>query len=151
MPIFYLDTSAILKRYRREIGTEAIDDLIGNAQPEDRFYTSILSTLELTSALMRLVKGGQLGGSVAEAASAAFRQDIQEIFRVWPLDDSTVATAIPVVEQHKLRSIDAIHLATAIAIFAAAGDENTILVSSDMELLEAAASSGIDVLNPQDN
>ena len=149
MPVFYLDTSAMVKRYRSEPGTEAIDRLFGDPRAETRFYTSFLTTLELTSSILRLVRGRQLSRSVADNALARFRQDSQETIRVWPLTDSIVNSAVALVEQHQLRSADAIHLATAASIFRLAWDSETVLVSSDRELLEAAMRSGMGVLNPQ--
>ena len=65
------------------------------------------------------------------------------------MTDSIVNSAVAVVEHHNLRSADAIHLATAAAIFRLAPESETVLVSSDRELLEAAMRSGMGVLNPQ--
>ena len=53
MPLFYLDTSALVKRYRTERGTEVVEQLLANFPPEDRFFTSFLSIIELTSAILR--------------------------------------------------------------------------------------------------
>ena len=150
MPVFYLDTSAIVKRYRNELGTEAIDSLFDEPQDDTKFYTSFLTTLELTSSILRLVKGGQLGRSVADGMLARFRQDSHETIRVLPMTDAIVNDAVAVVERHQLRSGDAIHLATAAAIFRLAPDLEAVLVSSDRELLVAAVDSGMGVLNPQD-
>ena len=150
MPVFYLDTSAIVKRYRFEPGTGAIDRLFDVRQDNTKFYTSLLTTLELTSSILRLVKCGQLGKSVADGMLARFRQDSHDTIRVLPMTDAIVNDAVAVVERHQLRSGDAIHLATAATIFRLAPDSETILVSSDRELLEAAIGSGMGVLNPQD-
>ena len=204
MPVYYLDTSAIVKRYRNEPGTEAIDRLFDEPQADTKFYTSFLrkchaeparlrrakylgwgvtprfprslaplgmttggpfslavvphvmghgrfpTTLELTSSILRLAKGGQLGRSVADSMLARFRQESLETIRVLPLTDAIVNDAVAAVEQHQLRFADAIHLATAATIFKLAPDSETILVPSDRELLEAAMGSGMGVLNPQD-
>jgi predicted nucleic acid-binding protein len=57
MPVFYLDTSALVKRYRTEPGTEVVEELFAGAPPGDEFFISFLSIIELTSAVLRLVKG----------------------------------------------------------------------------------------------
>ena len=150
MPVFYLDTSAIVKRYRNEPGTEAIDRLFGVPQTGTEFYTSFLTTLELTSSILRLVKGGQLGQPRADNVLARYRQDSQGTIQIWPLTDAIVNGAVRVVEQHQLRSGDAIHLATATTIFRLAPASETVLVSSDRELLDSAMQSGMSVLDPQD-
>ena len=52
MTVFYLDTSAIVKRYRTEKGTEFIDRLFKEIETsEHRLATSFLSVLEFVSAL----------------------------------------------------------------------------------------------------
>ena len=151
MPVYYLDTSAILKRYRNEPGTEAIDRLFDSPQADSQFYISFLTILELTSGILRLVKGRQLSQNVADDMLARFRQDTQDTVRILPLTDAIVNGAVAVVEQHQLRSADAIHLATASSIFSLAPDSECVLVSSDRELLSAAGNSGMGVLNPQDS
>jgi len=148
MPLFYLDTSAIVKRYRSETGTEVIIQLVDNANPDDRFYTSFLSILELTSAIMRLVRGGQLSKATAGEILARFRVDVQEIIQVWPLDNEIVAGAVQVVEEHRLRSGDAIHLATVNALDLISAEDSVIVVSSDDELVDAARAAAFDSLNP---
>ena len=151
MPIYYLDTSAIVKRYVDEQGTNVMDRLLDNAGSDSRFYTSLLSTLEFTSVITRLANGGQLEREAAFIVLARFRQDLREIFRLWPLDASILRAALAVVERHALRSADAIHLATASSIFSLAPELDGILVSSDRELLSAAVSSGVGVLDPQNS
>jgi hypothetical protein len=148
MPLFYLDTSAIVKRYRSEAGTEVIIQLFDNAKPNDRFYTSFLSILELTSAIMRLEKGDQLSEAMAGEILARFRVDVQEIIQVWPLDNEIVAGAVQVVEEYRLRSGDAIHLATANALDLISAGDRMIVVSSDDELVDAARAAAFDSLNP---
>ena len=151
MPVYYLDTSAILKRYRNEPGTEAIDRLFDSPQPDSQFYISFLTILELTSSILRLVKGGQLTQNLADNMLARFQEDTQDTLRILPLTDAILNGAVAVVEQHQLRSADAIHLATASSIFSLAPEAEAILVSSDRELLAAAANSGMGVLDPQDS
>ena len=142
MPVYYFDTSAILKRYRNELGTDVVDRLFDSPQGDSQFYISFLTILELTSSILRLVKGGQLSQSVADDMLARFSQDIPDTFRLAPLTDAILNGAVTVVGRHQLRSGDAIHLAP---------ESEGILVSSDSELLSAAANSGMGVLNPQDS
>ena len=150
MPIYYFDTSAIVKRYIDEPGTVTIDRLFEDADSESGFYTSFLSLLEFTSVITRSANAGRLERDAAFTVLANFRQDTEAIFRLWPLDASILRAAVAVVENHSLRSADAIHLATAASIFGLAPDSEAILVSSDRELLSAAARSGTGVLDPQD-
>lgn len=151
MSVYYLDTSAIVKRYRNELGTEVIDRLFDPLQADSEFYTSFLTTLELTSSILRLAKGGQFGQDTADNILSRFRDDSHGAIQTLPLTDAILNGALTVVERHALRSADAIHLATASTIFALASESEGILVSSERELLSAAADAGLDVLDPQDS
>ena len=147
MAIFYLDTSAIVKRYRQEQGSEVIAQLLENPPSEDRFYTSFLSVLEFTSAILRLARGGQFREELAGEILANFRIDVRDIFMVWPLDNDLVNEAVSVVFENSLRSGDAIHLATAISLHNSARGPQVVMVSADIELLDGAEASALAILD----
>src|SRR3990172_1416607 len=130
MPVFYVDTSALVKRYRTELGTEVVEELFGDPRPQDRFFISFLSILEVTSGVIRLAKGGQLQQDTAQEILARFRHDVSEFFRVWPLNEDIAVAAVTVAETHRLRSADAIHLATAQAIGSLVSGTRVVMVSS---------------------
>ena len=67
MPVFYIDTSALVKRYRTEQGTGVVEVLLSDPRPEDRFFLSFLSVIELTSGILRLGKH-PLGGGIVDLA-----------------------------------------------------------------------------------
>lgn len=148
MAIFYLDTSAIVKRYRTEHGTELVTQLLQDPPPQDRFYISFLAILELTSGVLRLVKGGQLRETVANEILATFRRDVRDLFRIWPLSEEITWSAVTVAEEHKLRSGDAIHLATAQVLSSVEPNVPLVLVTSDRELLEAGINAGLEAMDP---
>ena len=148
MAHFYLDTSAMVKRYRTEPGTNIISVLLAQPASDDRFYSSFLLVLELTSGILRLAKGGQIRQSTADAIIARFRQDARDLLRIWPVDDSILGSAITVVQNHRLRSADAIHLATALEISSVDPNAPLALVTSDAELAEAGQAAGLETLTP---
>ncbi|MBU4374341.1 MAG: hypothetical protein KKD69_06555 [Euryarchaeota archaeon] len=51
MTVFYLDTSALVKRYKTEEGSEAIDHLYEELPMGSHLATSFLSVLEFVSAM----------------------------------------------------------------------------------------------------
>ncbi|MBI4303231.1 MAG: type II toxin-antitoxin system VapC family toxin [Chloroflexi bacterium] len=150
MTVYYLDTSAIIKRYREEKGTDVVDQLIDHPLTGDRFYTSFLSVLELTSGVMRLTQSNRLKENEAREIIARFREDLRTHFRVWPIDNDITTSAVGIVEEYKLRAADAIHMATALAIFSALSGQHPLLVTSDREMLEAVKSSHHGALDPQE-
>lgn len=62
MTLFYLDTSAFVKRYRAEIGTELIDALFTEKAATDLLASSFLSVLEMTSVVNRLRTAREIRG-----------------------------------------------------------------------------------------
>jgi len=77
---YYFDTSALLKRYIKESGSEVIDDTIDKAH---EILVSALTHIEAISALRRLLSEGKC------------------IFRSKPNSDSAVnRTAIPEITEH---------------------------------------------------
>ncbi len=82
MAIYYLDTSAIVKYYVPEVGTEFIKSLIDDSVRSDTFYTSFLTVLEFTSALWR---NGTIQPSAVINALNSFEEDARRFFRFWPL------------------------------------------------------------------
>lgn len=149
MPAFYLDTSALVKRYRTEPGTEVVEELLADPRPQDRFFISFLSIIELTSGVLRLAKGRRLQEDTAQEILARFRHDVRDLLRVWALDEDVATKAVAVAEQYRLRSADAIHLATAQAIASLVSGTRVVMVSSDRELLDAAEAAGLTPLDPQ--
>ncbi len=151
MPVFYLDTSAIVKSYHSEQGSEVIDELFENSVPEDQFHTSFLTLLEGISGIERLGDSGQLERALVESALARFRRDIFHRFHLWPISNDIIAQAASVVGQYKLRSADAIHLATALSISSLVPDSPVILISSDRRLIRSTQAAGLPVLDPTDS
>ena len=148
MAAFYVEASAIVKHYRSEVGSNVVRELLTAPPVADRFHTSLLSTVEVTSATYRQTRTGRIQDRWAQQAMAHFRATVAGHFRIWPLGDGTMATAVVVAEQHRLRAGDAIHLATASGVAALAPQQPLVLVSSDGELLQAAAAAGLAALDP---
>ena len=84
MPVFYLDTSALVKRYRSAPGTEVVEQLLKNPRSEDRFFLSFLSILELASGMLSLAQAGQLRDATATQILAQFRSDVLELYKSGP-------------------------------------------------------------------
>ena len=145
MAVFYQDASAIAKLYlRNEIGVDFVLELLGSPSPDDRFFTSALSIVEVKSAISRRIDRP----NARSVLIAAYDGDVYEMFEVLPMDHSIIVEAGTVVENHRLRAGDAIHLATALSI-AATTIQPVFMVSSDVELLEAAEAAGLGALDPQ--
>ena len=141
--IYYFDTSAIVKRYHREKGTEKIDEI---TEGEDEIYFSTIGIAETISALRRLKSSKMISKGQYERITGIFFNDMEKRYVPIPFDDSNVVKAISLIEKHDLRTLDALHLSAALTI----KDTEPIFVSSDRKLLKAAQEEGFTTLNPED-
>lgn len=151
MPMFYLDTSAIIKRYYLEQGSEVVDELLDQPLPGDGFHTSFLTLLEVASGMERLSSSGHLETAVIHSVLARIRRDMHDRFQLWPVSNEIIIQAISVVHEHKLRPADAIHLATALSVFLLTTASRVIMVSSDRRLVISTKAAGLPVLDPTDS
>jgi len=154
MAVYYLDTSALLKRYRTEKGTDVVDALY-ESHPPLNLLTSHFSCLEVESVAARTLAPRSMMGAIANQAYSmllgSFARDLREYLKLQPLDGETLNYSIEIARRTRLRPADSIQLAAALM----AGDRNQgekiVLVSSDKELLEAAEGAGVETLDPEAN
>jgi predicted nucleic acid-binding protein len=126
----YLDASALVKLAVPEAQTGALAEYIATRA----LCTSIVGRVELERAIARRLD--------REKARAAVDQ-VLEMMVVLPLDVATAAVA-SVVAPLPLRSLDAIHLATARAL----GPDLHSFVCYDVRLSSAALAAGLAVESP---
>lgn len=127
MKTLYLDSSAILKRSLAEAEAEYLEDHLAAAGPDDELVSSLLGVIETRRVLRRAVPADELEAAVANALKG---------ITVVPISEAIAQVAGDVGEPW-LRSLDAIHLATALAV---AADE---VVTYDDRLADAARTLGL--------
>jgi predicted nucleic acid-binding protein len=127
----YLDASAIVKLAARESESEALRKHLADCA--DRI-TSRLSTVEVPRALARRGRESFEAGETTPA-------EILERLLIVELD-SEIAVAAAALEPPTLRSLVAIHLASAVAVVV---EE---VVTYDERLARAARAAGLKVLSP---
>lgn len=127
--IIYVDTSAALKLVLEETESAAVAEYLSTAaHGGNHLVASMLLHTELHCASKRRGLSPELINTVL----AGF--NLVDLAR----SDLLYAAAMP----GKLRSADAIHLATAIRL------ESDVLVAYDLELVAAATDAGLNVLSP---
>jgi predicted nucleic acid-binding protein len=132
--LLYLDTSALMKLVVDEDETTALRELA--KWGEGRFVTSALTRVELPRAVPPVVLGDRL-----EAVAELF-----DAMHVIQLTDAIIAAAA-VAPPPLLRSLDAIHLASAQA--AKLGGRAAIVCGYDGRLQQAAADHGLLAISPR--
>ena len=108
--VLYFDTSALVKQYVLEPGSEEVANILGAASLAG---SSTIARVELESALAKYVRMSALSLPDAKEIVSLFRFD-WELLTQLELGASIVALASDLVWQHSLRGFDAIHLATAL-------------------------------------
>ncbi len=136
--ILYLDSSAIVKRYVSEKGTEEITRAIDKAR---LVGTVVVARVEVAAALAKAVRVGTLAEREAGAALRLFGVDWPDYLRT-PVTETLVALAESLAWTQQLRAYDAIHLAAASAWQDSLGQPVT-LATYDHALWTAARRVGL--------
>jgi predicted nucleic acid-binding protein len=132
--VIYLDSAAVVKLVRLEAESTALIAWL-NEHSSLPLVASTLVEVEVPRALRRSQSG--VLGSVAAVLARLYRVEINSAIRA-------IAGAYP---DPMLRSLDAIHLATA-DLLAASGKAVTAFVTYDKRLAEAARQAGLPVAMP---
>jgi len=114
MSTYFFDTSALVKRYHREIGTEIVD-----AAFDDKNATKIIldvSVIEFYSAFAKKVRTREITDEDFQDTVRALAQDIQSgAIVLTTLSDDDKKEAVTLIEKHglfrNLRTLDAMQMA----------------------------------------
>ena len=148
MADYYLDSSALVKRYVAEAGSAWIQSITDSAAGNTIFISAI-AQVEVIAALTRRLR--PQSAATAATTVAAFRADVQGLYQLVAVTESVLARAALLAEQRALRGYDAMQLASVMelnATFVQGGLVAVTFVSSDLELNAAATAEGVNVIDP---
>jgi predicted nucleic acid-binding protein len=128
--LLYLDASALVKLVRPEPETKA---LIAALDPEAKLVSSEIAEVEVLRALRRWD---------GDSAVALGRSKLESV-RLLPINQGVRHAACD-LGPAELRTLDAIHVATAMQL----GDLLESIYAYDLRLIEAACDAGLRVLAP---
>ena len=138
MSIVYFDTSAIIKLVRIEPNSETLRNwLVAPGRTDRAWVSSALVLTEVPRALRRILPGSPL----PDFSSVIGRLSLRIV-------DEELLVKAGAYAESTLRSLDAIHLATARSIADAAGDEFEALITYDRRLADTAKADGLHVVAP---
>jgi len=147
---YFLDTSAVVKRYAPERGSRWIKGLIEN--PENSVAIVQICIVEVAAALARKVRTGGISRNSCQKALTRFLADMDMgDYEITKLDDEVVSFAVGLTQRHPLRSYDAVHLAAALVLNRALLEVELsplIFVAADNMLCKAAEKEKLAVENP---
>ena len=153
MYYFYLDASALVKRYTRESGSDKMLFLFRNV-PLARLSCLTIGAMEVFWICVRKRNDGRITDHQFERAVMHLRREVinnQSNFRKISVTDSLVWDSMDLIETHSLNSVDAMVLRSALNIAAElrSTDDTLVLVASDQRLLRAARTEGLQIFNPE--
>jgi predicted nucleic acid-binding protein len=150
MTTYYLDSSALIKRYIDELGSDWLRATLG-AQPLPAIVIVHLVIVEVTSALTRRMREGTLTSANYARVQDAFRSDCLHEYEIITAVGDIIDQANLLLERYPLRAYDAVHLATAVVAnqqLLANNLSPLIFLSADDRLNDAAYAEGLMVDNP---
>jgi hypothetical protein len=148
---FFLDTSAIVKRYSPEAGSgwiKAITDTIAG-------HDITLAEITLAEVAAAFAAKARAPGGITieerDQALADFLRDCDEHYDLLSISREVIDLAVSLTQRHKLRGYDAVQLAGALIVnteLLAEGLPSLTFVSADEDLVDAAEAEGLLTENP---
>lgn len=138
--ILYLDTSALVKRYVRETGTDEVIPLVENA---GSVGSASLTKVEMAAALEKTVRQGWIKRKIALQAWQDFLDQWSSFTRL-NISSGTIERASKLAWEYSLRGYDAIHLACAI-LWQETLETQITMATFDRDLWRASKKAGLAV------
>ena len=150
---YFLDTSALVKRYHQEPGTDAVIALIEN--PNRPTLISDLAIIEFHSALAKKVRQKELSVDAFQQVREFFLKECQAgLYEIVLVEDKVKAKSVELLNEfavdYGLRTLDALQLATAWLLAQSRG--NVAFVTADPKLLKLTREkiTGLQAIDPSE-
>lgn len=151
--MFYLDSSALVKGYIREKGSNFVRNLLNS---EEEICTSVLSYAEVLAAFRKKYRTKGLTEDAYSKAKDRFIQDWVLRVNALQMDTGTMAAIPGLVEQFPLKGADAVQLSAALwlrdmsrMVWYEKEDRSVEFWVSDQNLARYARQSKLDVYDPE--
>lgn len=141
MAIYFLDSSALVKRYISETGSTWVVEL----------FNPVLDNAFFVAAITRRARNGSIAAADATLVCNQLRSDLQTSYQVIEITEEIINSGMTLAETQGLRGYDAVQLAagcTLNELCVVNGLSPIVFVSSDEELNLAAVNEGLLIENP---
>jgi predicted nucleic acid-binding protein len=139
---YYLDTSALAKRYHVERGTTRLDMVF--AEPDATLIIASITIAELTSAIVLKHEQGEVSQEALLRTLSKFSEDLIAEFWILDIERHHIHQAQELILRDGLRTLDSLQLSLLLVTKAL----SLIFLCSDRRLLAAARAEGITVHDP---
>ncbi len=151
MGTYFLDSSAIVKRYVTEKGRAWIIGLCNPIHGHE-LYISQIALVEVVRAICIKAHDELISIPDRDRLTNIFRRDSQGAYGILPLSDSVCTYAGDLCRSHRLRSYDAVQLASALILRRETLLKRAsppIFVAADRDLITIATTEGLRIENPE--
>lgn len=146
--IWFTDTSALVKRYVNESGSQWFRQEL----TRHRIIISEVTAVEVIAALVRRFRKGEISEFALYRARKRFLAHYyDQQYEVFDLDYQVVEKALRAAFDHKLRAYDAVQLSTAMIAASGYGRRKLFFLTADKQLETACLAEGLQVENPQNH
>jgi len=140
--ILFVDTSAILKAFQKELGTDQVIELLNDTKND--IVISELTKIEYKSALFRRFRNGEISEGDVNELLDNFEDYIQTV-EIIEVNSLTIKTAEYLLNKHGLtglRTLDAIQFAS----FELVETDDKTFVSADLRFCTIVINAGYKVI-----
>jgi predicted nucleic acid-binding protein len=148
--IYFLDSSALVKRYAAETGTVWINDLCDPVSAHTVLIASV-TLVEVAAALASKQRSREISPEVYSQVMQDFIRDASSQYSILGVDQKVITLGVSLTGRQKLRGYDAVQLAVALTVNRTLVDQQLsplIFISADRDLLTAAGNEGLATDDP---
>lgn len=148
--MYFIDTSALLKAYREEKGSETVREairLLGRS-----VFISDLIAIEALGTFVKRLRGNEITEDEYLGLYQQLQEQLQHVFYVVPVEATILERAyrrIHLYRERKAGAIDLIHVSTAEFLQALYPAETVRIMCSDEGLSFIARKLGFEVFDPE--
>jgi uncharacterized protein len=146
---YHLDSSALLKRYIREDGSEYVNQIVSD--PDNALFAAEITLAEVAAVIAAKHRApGGISDRLRESLLSKFLRESAELLFLIATERSYIDHAVQLSQQHRLRGYDAVQLAVALSVqhLMQIPLLSLTFVASDQDLLDAAQTEGLLIDNP---
>ena len=150
MIAYFLDSSALVKRYAVETGTAWVNNLCDPANNHLVLIANV-TIVEVAAALASKRRSKEITDETCRQVMQDFIRDAATHYRVLGVDQRVITLGVDLTGRQKLRGYDAVQLAVALTANRTLLSQQLsplIFVCADQDLLTAASSEGLPTDDP---
>lgn len=150
MSLYFFDSSALVKRYLTETGTNWVRQVVA-PRTGNRIFIAHITPIEMVSGLARKQREAGISARTMQAAMLLIDRHAHRDYVVVRFSDQVEQQAKVLLTTYPLRAYDAVQLASAMIINQQLTGTGLIFVSGDVRLLNVVAREGLPSDNPNNH